>query len=280
MNNSIKKESRLTFLQKLQIVTAILVSIFGIYTSWQSNKAAESATDALESLDKIKVELKERELETKRIQEFSRRIQDQLPNLAGNSPTKAKIALASLYSLAASETDKSILFTIAIVSENEAMKSTIRDLILEDSSATNEFKEQIRTKLGKRLTAISSDSKTTESDSQIAKQASVEKKLLQQLTQQQTKIVGWVYLGKVKSGSLTLEDDKTIKSNQVPSANAIVETSISVNLRKNAPTGRGLGVIEGILPEDSKLKIQSLKKIRINSTYDAVWAEISEDFNA
>ncbi|MDJ0773225.1 MAG: hypothetical protein QNJ49_07310 [Mastigocoleus sp. MO_167.B18] len=280
MNNSIKKESGLTFLQKLQIVTAILVSIFGIYTSWQSNKAAESATDALESLDKIKVELKERELETKRIQEFSRRIQDQLPNLAGNSPTKAKIALASLYSLAASETDKSILFTIAIVSENEAMKSTIRDLILEDSSATNEFKEQIRTKLGKRLTAISSDSKTTESDSQIAKQASVEKKLLQQLTQQRTKIVGWVYLGKVKSGSLTLEDDKTIKSNQVPSANAIVETSISVNLRKNAPTGRGLGVIEGILPEDSKLKIQSLKKIQINSTYDAVWAEISEDFNA
>ncbi|MDJ0696691.1 hypothetical protein [Mastigocoleus sp. MO_188.B34] len=280
MNNSIKKESGLTFLQKLQIVTAILVSIFGIYTSWQSNKAAESATDALESLDKIKVELKERELETKRIQEFSRRIQDQLPNLAGNSPTKAKIALASLYSLAASETDKSILFTIAIVSENEAMKSTIRDLILEDSSATNEFKEQIRTKLGKRLTAISSDSKTTESDSQIAKQASVEKKLLQQLTQQRTKIVGWVYLGKVKSGSLTLEDDKTIKSNQVPSADAIVETSISVNLRKNAPTGRGLGVIEGILPEDSKLKIQSLKKIQINSTYDAVWAEISEDFNA
>ena len=280
MNNSIKKESGLTFLQKLQIVTAILVSIFGIYTSWQSNKAAESATDALESLDKIKVELKERELETKRIQEFSRRIQDQLPNLAGNSPTKAKIALASLYSLAASETDKSILFTIAIVSENEAMKSTIRDLILEDSSATNEFKEQIRTKLGKRLTAISSDSKTTESHSQIAKQASVEKKLLQQLTQQRTKIVGWVYLGKVKSGSLTLEDDKTIKSNQVPSADAIVETSISVNLRKNAPTGRGLGVIEGILPEDSKLKIQSLKKIQINSTYDAVWAEISEDFNA
>ena len=265
MSDSLKPETGLTLLQKLQIATAILVSIFGIYTSWQSNKAANSASENSKVLDKIKVDLQQRELETKRVQEFTKRIQEQLPNLAGDSPTKAKIALASLYSLAANEADKSILFTIAIVSENEAMKSTIKDLILEDSSATNEFKEQIRIKLSKRLTAISNDSKTTERNPKFSQQASVEKKLLQQLTQQQPKIIGWIYLGKVKSDSLLLESDKTIKSNQVPADNVLIETLISVNLRENAPSGRGLGAIRGILPENSKLKVQSIKKTQINS---------------
>lgn len=280
MSDPLKPENGLTLLQKLQIATAILVSIFGIYTSWQSNKAASSASENSKVLDEIKVKFQQRELEIKRVQEFTKRIQEQLSNLAGDSPTKAKIALASLYSLAENEADKSILFTIAIVSENEAMKSTIKDLILEDLSATNEFKEQIRIKLSKRLTAISNDSKATENNSQLAKQASVEKKLLQQLTQQQPKIIGWIYLGKVKSDSLTLESDKTIKSNQVPSVNALIETSISVNLREDAPSGRGLGVIKGILPENYKLKVQNIKKTQINSIYDAVWVQVTENFNS
>lgn len=280
MSDSLKPETGLTLLQKLQITTAILVSIFGIYTSWQSNKAANSSSENSKVLDKIKVELQQRELETQRVQEFTKRIQEQVPNLAGDSPTKAKIALASLYSLTANEADKSILFTIAIVSESEAMKSTIKDLILEDPSATNEFKEQIRIKLSKRLTAISNDSKATESNSQSAKQVSVEKKLLQQLTQQQPKIIGWIYIGKVKSGSFILESDKAIKSNQIPSTNAFFETVTSVNLRENAPTGRGLGVINGILPDNSKLKVQSIKKTQINSVYDAVWVQVTENINS
>ena len=103
---------------------------------------------------------------------------------------------------------------------------------------------------------------------------------MQQLTQQQPKIIGWIYLGKVKSGSLTLESDKTIKSNQVPSVNALIETLISVNLRENAPSGRGLGVIKGILSENSKLKVQSIKKTQINSVYDAVWVQVAESSNS
>jgi hypothetical protein len=277
MSDSLKPETGLTLLQKLQIATAILVSVFGIYTSFQSNKAANSASKNSETLNQITIDLQRRELETKRVQEFSKRIQEQLPNLAGDSPTKAKIALASLYSLTASEADKSILFTIAIVSENEAMKGTIKDLILEDPSATNEFKDQIRTKLSKRLTAISNDSKATESNSQSAKQTTIEKKLLQELTQQQPTIIGWIYIGKVKSDSLTLEEsDKTIKSDKIPSADVLFETVTSVNLRENAPTGRGLGVIKGILPENSKLKVKSIKKTQINPDYDAVWVQVSD----
>jgi hypothetical protein len=203
MSDSLKPETGLTLLQKLQIATAILVSIFGIYTSWQSNKAANSSSENSKVLDKIKIELQERELETKRVQEFTKRIQEQLPNLAGDSPNKAKIAIASLYSLTANEADKSILFTIAMVSENEAMKITIKDLILEDPSATDKFKEQIRIKLSKRLTAISNDPKAIESNLQIAKQASVEKSLLQQLTKQQPQIAGWIYIGRAKSGDTT-----------------------------------------------------------------------------
>lgn len=280
MSDSLKPENGLTLLQKLQIATAILVSIFGIYTSWQSSKAASSASENSKVLDEIKVKFQQRELEIKRVQEFTKRIQEQLPNLAGDSLTKAKIALASLYSLAENESDKSILFTIAIVSENEAMKSTIKDLILEDPFATNQFKEQIRIKLSKRLASISNDPKATENNLQLAKQASVEKNLLQQLTQQQPKIIGWIYLGKVKSDGLTLEIDKTTKSSQVPAVNALIETLVSVNLREDAPSGRGLGVIKGILPENSKLKVQNIKKTQIDSIYDAVWVQVTENFNS
>ena len=106
------------------------------------------------------------------------------------------------------------------------------------------------------------------------------KKLLQQLTQQQPKIIGWIYIGKVKSGSFILESDKAIKSNQIPSTNAFFETVTSVNLRENAPTGRGLGVIKGILPDNSKLKVQSIKKTQINSVYDAVWVQVTENINS
>lgn len=264
-------------LEKLQIAVAIMVPIFGIYTSWQSNKAADSAADSSRAIQQIQVELQQRKQETERVQEFTKRIQDQLTNLAGENPTKAKIALASLYSLAEKESDKSILFTIAIVSENEAMKNTIKDLILEDSSATGQFKDQIRVKLGKRLTASSSATKTSESASNKTTQTSVEKKLLQQLTQEQAKISGWIYLGKTKSGSEILESDKTVKSNQIPSKNTMVETTTSVNLRDSAPSGRGLGVIKGILAGNSKLKVEDIKKVGINANYDAIWVQVSEN---
>lgn len=265
------------FLEKLQIAVAIMVPIFGIYTSWQSNKAADSAAASSKAIQQIQIELQQREQETKRVQEFTKRIQDQLTNLAGENPTKAKIALASLYSLAEKESDKSILFTIAIVSENEAMKNTIKDLILEDPSATGQFKDQIRVKLGKRLTASSTATKTSESASQAITKTSVEKKLLQQLTQEQAKISGWIYLGKTKAGNEILENDKTIKSNQIPSKNTTIETATSVNLRDRAPSGRGLGAIKGILAENSKLKVEDIKKVGINTNYDAIWAQVSEN---
>lgn len=276
MSDSLRAENRSTPLQKLQFAVATLVSILGIYTSWQSTKAANSAFENSKTLDKIKVELQQRELETKRVQEFTKRIQEQLSNLAGDSPIKAKIALASLYSLAASEADKSILFTITVVSENEPMKNTIKDLILEDPVATDDFKEKIRIKLGKRLTTISTDLQSSESISQ----ATSEQKLLQQLTQQQAKLTGWIYLGKLKIGSLTLESDKTIKSSQVPSASTLIETATSVNLRADAPNGRVRAAIKGILPEGLELKVKSIKKVQIGgAVYDAVWAQVTENPN-
>jgi hypothetical protein len=277
MNDSQKTENGLTLLQKLQIATAILVSVFGIYTSYKATDAANNSFKNTKLLGDFEIKLKERDSETKRLQEFTKSIQDQLPNLAGGNPIKAKISLASLYSIAPKESDKSILFTIAIVSENEAMKSTIKDLILEDPTATSDFKKEIGIKLSKRLTVISNESTVAESKSPIVKQSVVEKKMLEQLTQEQPEIIGWIYLGKTKSGSLALENDRTINSSEVPAVGSLIETLTSVNLREEAPGSRGLGAIKGILPEKSKLKVKVSKEISINPSEKAIWSQVTEN---
>jgi hypothetical protein len=251
-------------LQNLQIVTAILVSLFGIFTSWQSYKAAASAQYTSNRLQEI-------DQETKRVQEFAKRIQDQLPNLTDTSPAKAKIALASLYSLAKQESDKSILFTVAIVSDNEALRQTISDLILGDASASAGFKRGIEVKLQKRLTAQSRET-ATQDQTDRTNRAETEVKLLQQLTAERPTINGWVYLGKVPRGTNTLANDKTIKANTLPAAGTTIEADTSINLRDL--DGRR-GNIVGVIARNSKLTVQELKRNPIDSTFEAVWAKVS-----
>lgn len=100
--------SNQSMITKLQIAVAIMVPFFGIINTWQSQY--------------LQTQLQQVKQEAERKQQFAGSIQSQLNNLTGNDPTKAKVALASLYTLAREEGDKAILFTIAIVSQNEELK--------------------------------------------------------------------------------------------------------------------------------------------------------------
>lgn len=254
-----------SLLQNLQILTAVLVSLFGIFTGWQSYQAAASAQYTSNRLQEI-------DQETKRVQEFAKRIQEQLPNLTDTSPAKAKIALASLYSLAKQESDKSILFTVAIVSDNEALRQTIADLILGDASASPEFKKDIEAKLQKRLTAQSREA-ATQDQTDKTNRTETEVKLLQQLTSERPSISGWVYLGKVPRGTNTLaDDDKTIKATTLPGIGTNIEANTSINLRD---MGGRRGNIIGVIARNSKLTVQELKRLPINSNFEAVWARVA-----
>ncbi|QZZ19674.1 hypothetical protein J5X98_20420 [Leptothermofonsia sichuanensis E412] len=251
-------------LQKLQIITAILVSLFGIFTSWQSYQAATSAQHTSNRLQEI-------DQETRRVQEFARRIQDQLPNLTDKNSAKAKIALASLYSLAREESDKSILFTVAIVSDNEALRQTIADLILGDASASGGFKRDIEAKLQKRLTAQSREA-ATQDQTDKANRTETEVKLLQQLTAERPTISGWVYLGKVPTGTSTLADDRTIKATTLPNVGTTIEADTAINLRD---IGGRQGNITGVIARNSKLTVQELKRRQLDSNFEAVWAKVT-----
>jgi hypothetical protein len=251
-------------LQNLQIITAILVSLFGIFTSWQSYQAATNAQHTSNRLQEI-------DQETRRVQEFARRIQDQLPNLTDKNPAKAKIALASLYSLAKEESDKSILFTVAIVSDNEALRQTIADLILGDASASGGFKRDIEAKLQKRLTAQSREA-ATQDQTDKANRTETEVKLLQQLTAERPTISGWVYLGKVPTGTNTLADDRTIKTTTLPNVGTTIEADTAINLRD---IGGRQGNIIGVIARNSKLTVQELKRRQIDSNFEAVWAKVT-----
>ena len=251
-------------LGNLQIITATLVAIFGAYTSWQSHIAAQNS-------EYTSNQFKEVEQETERIQEFSKRIQDQLPNLTDISPAKAKIALASLYALASDESDKSILFTVAIASESEALRKTIYDLILSDTSASDGFKKDIGLELQKRLTAQSREAATKDQPGKVD-DVETEVKLLQQLTSERPSIRGWLYLGKAPKDTSALVSDKTIKSTALPNIGETIEADTSINLRDSVgPRGK----ITGVIARNSKLKIEGITKQPINAQYDAIWADVS-----
>jgi len=254
-------------LRDLQIFTVVLVSVSGAYNAYQSSRAAASA-------QQISQQLQEIDQETKRVQEFSKRIQDQLPNLTDTNRAKAKIALASLYSLAQQESDKSILFTVAIVSDEKALRETISDLILGDASASTRFKQGIAAKLQKRLTAQSREAATQGSQEQTDKtnQSETEVKLLQQLTAERSTISGWIYLGKVSTGKTNLANDKTIKATTLPRFGTTIETNTPINLRD--VDGRR-GNIIGVIARNSKLTVKELKRNPIDSDFEGVWAKVN-----
>lgn len=245
----------------LQILVAIMVPFFGVVNTWQAQY--------------LQTQLQQVKQESERKQQFAGSIQAQLENLTGQNPTKAKVALASLYTLAKEESDKSILFTIAIVSGNDAMRSTIADLVLEDANASPKFKDQIRLKLGKILTAASQDSRSYSTEPIPSKDVSAEKRLLEHLTQDQKKITGWIYIGKTATGGNSLAEDKTIQSSVVPVVGKGASLATSVNLRESAPSGRVLGRINGIVSKGSEVVVDEINRRAINAANDAVWARIT-----
>ena len=167
--------------------------------------------------------------------------------------------------------DKSILFTVAIASESEALRKTIYDLILSDTSASDGFKKDIGLELQKRLTAQSREAATKDQPDKVD-DVETEVKLLQQLTSERPSIRGWLYLGKAPKDTSALASDKTIKSTTLPNIGETIEADTSINLRDSVgPRGK----ITGVIARNSKLKIESITKQPINAQYDAVWADVS-----
>lgn len=244
---------------KLQIAVAIMVPFFGVVNTWQSQY--------------LQTQLQQVKQEAERKQQFANSIQSQLDNLTGKDPTKAKVALASLYTLAKEEGDKAILFTIAIVSQNEELKKTIASLVADDNNASQEFKDKIILKLG-RIVDVSSRMSSL-SDAKPQNDISTEKQLLEQLTQEKKNLSGWIYLGKSASGSNQLGQDKTITNSLVPGENELITLGTSVNLRETAPTSRALGSIKGILGKGGKAQVHEIRRKTLDASSDAVWARVS-----
>ncbi|MFO0015138.1 MAG: hypothetical protein ACK52U_01095 [Synechococcaceae cyanobacterium] len=245
---------------KLQIAVALMVPFFGIVNTWQSQY--------------LQTQLQQVKQEADRKQQFAGSIQSQLNNLTGNDPTRAKVALASLYTLAREEGDKAILFTIAIVSQNEELKQTVASLVADDSSLSQAFKDKLISKLGRIVDSSKRGNAVPGSKGQP--DLSTEKRLLEQLTQDKKNLSGWIYLGKTVSQNSQLGQDKTISSTAVPAKGQQVTLTTSVNLRDSAPTSRALGDIKGIVGKGVQALVQDIKRKPIAGTNDdAVWAEVA-----
>ncbi|MFQ6537915.1 MULTISPECIES: hypothetical protein [Aphanothece] len=244
---------------RLQIAVAIMVPFFGVVNTWQSQY--------------LQTQLQQVRQEAERKQQFAGSIQSQLDNLTGKDPTKAKVALASLYTLAKEEGDKTILFTIAIVSQNEELKKTIASLVADDSAASQEFKDKLISKLGRIVDVHGRTSSA--SDSRPQNDLSTEKQLLEQLTQDKKNLSGWMYLGKSAAGGNQLGSDKTVTSSRVPGKNEEITLQTACNLRETAPTGRALGSIKGIVSKGTKARVQEIKRKTLDGSSEAVWGRVT-----
>lgn len=251
-----------SLITKLQIAVAIMVPFFGVANACQSQY--------------LQAQLQQVKQESERKQQFADSIQAQLENLTGKDTTKAKVALASLYTLAKDERDKTILFTIAIVSESKALRNTIADLVLEDTAASPKYKEQLRLKLGKVVSEASQDSGSAGLQ-EAAEEAKISeaKRLLEQLSNEEEVLTGWIYLGKAKKGSNLLLEDRTADISRIPGGGSDINLTTSVNLRESAPGARSLGRISGIVPKGSKVTVDETKRKQIDKVSDAVWARVT-----
>ena len=255
------KTANQSLLTTLQIMVAVMVPVFGVLNACQSQS--------------IQSQLQQVKQEAERKQQFAGSIQSQLNNLTGASPTKAKVALASLYTLARDESDKLILFTIAIVSQNQELKETAATLVGDDATASQEFKDKVILKLGKIVDPFGNGSPAAKGASKP--DLSTEKRLLEQLTQEKKNLSGWIYLGKARQGLSLLGEDKTIANAEIPSNNQQISTLTAVNLRDAAATGRSLGRVQGILSKGTNARVQEIKRTPLStgSQNDAVWAKVA-----
>jgi len=219
------------------------------------------------------MQLQQVKQESERKHQLAQSIQSQLNNLTGSDQTKAKVALASLYTLAREEDVKAILFTIAIVSQSAELKQTIASLVADDGRLSRELKDRLIAKLGKIVDDSSRGVATPGTAS--SPDVSTEKRLQERLTQDQTDLVGWIYLGKTPTGGNQLGQDKTIIGDIVPAIDQLVTLQTSASLRELAPTSRAFGSIKGILAKGTEAKVQKIKRKPIDASSEAVWAEVS-----
>ncbi len=233
------------------------------------------------TLNRLNSELEGRKIEIGRRQEFAKIIHDQISNLISDNHNQSAIVISSLYTLAENDFEKIVIFTISRTSDIK--KEVFFSLIQEDPTASELLKDYIRLALGKSLQNSLQEDETQnhverfDVDTAMVMQPEISSEigLLKSLTQN---IEGWIYLGKTRIGSLTLEEDKTIEDLKIPSRNEVIKTITSINLRDQSPKQTGsLGNIIGIINEKLTLKIKEVETSRIDKVYDAVWANVTSN---
>ncbi|MCP9817620.1 hypothetical protein KBY76_13250 [Synechococcus sp. GreenBA-s] len=246
---------------KLQIAVAIMVPFFGVVNTSQSQY--------------LQGQLQQMKQESERKQQFAGGIQSQLENLTGPNSVKAKLALASLYALAKDDSDKTILFTVAISSGSQELRDAMADLVLEDVAASPEFKEQIRRKLGRMLAIAVEGSGLHPAEASPARPMGTEQRLLERLTRDQGVLSGWMDLGKGAEGSGAPLDARITASSVLPVRGGVVTLARAVDLWDSAPNGQRPARMTGRLAKGSRVVIEAISRIPVQGAADAVWARIT-----
>jgi len=246
---------------KLQIAVAIMVPFFGVVNTSQSQY--------------LQGQLEQMRQESARKQQFATGIQSQLENLTGPNPVKAKLALASLYALAKDDSDKTILFTVAISSGSQELREAMADLVLEDVTASPEFKEKIRLKLGRMLTMAVGGSGLHPAEARPARPMGTEQRLLERLTRDQGVLSGWMDLGNGAETSGAPFDARITASSVPPVRGGVVTLARAVDLWDSAPGGPRPGRMTGRVAKGSRVMIDDIRRSPVQGAADAVWARIT-----
>ena len=220
-------------------------------------------------------QLEQMRQESARKQQFATGIQSQLENLTGPNPVKAKLALASLYALAKDDSDKTILFTVAISSGSQELREAMADLVLEDVTASPEFKEKIRLKLGRMLTMAVGGSGLHPAEARPARPMGTEQRLLERLTRDQGVLSGWIDLGMGAGSSGAPSGERVAAVSGPPVRGGVVTLARAVDLWDSAPGGPRPGRMTGRVAKGSRVVIDDIRRSPVQGAADAVWARIT-----
>jgi len=252
-----------SWLRTFHILTITLVTLFGAFSSWQSQQINQ------------KVQQLEQKYEHSR--EFSTQVLDLIEILSQTQTEaekrKASMALIGLYPLTEADQDKKrLLVHLAAASREPTLIQTLDSILQADEKA-----REIANSPGIRplLLAFANENErdttipeSNQPSADIDNQPNRNSAILQYVTTE--KQDGMMYLGKVRSGNNILEDCG-IEPKTIPQAGNEVIMTRNTHLREDI-----LGEILGVVSKNSKVKIlDNTKQVPIGNTeYNAVWVSV------
>jgi hypothetical protein len=231
----------------------------------------------------------ERIEEAKRVQDISDKILEAEPIIAGDNPSRAKVALGALYVRAVTDADKEDIVRIAVLSDKKDLRDAVSYIIRNDNQATESLLKSLdgllkpiaiqqvdsgmaQVQTPQSNTKVMLDQSKQDAPIEPTPEVKASATLSDKLHGKANPLTGWIYLGTTKSGKTSF-NNPTTSSMELPSNGSKVTTITFVALREKGTTLEG--TVQAILPPNKEVTVLGISPRKLSNGDSAIWARIS-----